>query len=99
MHYILPAKLAASLLDESKASDAISSWRLFALLPLVPPLPTVGARTTGHLLVTLMRFEKNSMPDSPVMSMSPYLDSVLGEHKTTKSIIQCNVSFQGSKKN
>ena len=42
-------------------------------LSLGPAVISAWLRFMGHLLVILMRLEKNSIAESPVMSMSPYL--------------------------
>lgn len=78
LNYICPAKLAASL-GSSMLVVVDAWWCPFPFdTTVVDPffrlfLREMDPLTIGHLLVTLMRFEKNSMAPSPVMSMSPYL--------------------------
>jgi hypothetical protein len=55
-------------------------------------------RFRGHLDVTLMRFEKNSIPPSPVISMSPNLDRVPYKPPNEKGSRGTGMPAQGRKK-
>jgi len=67
---MLPAKFAWSVLPLPVSPLSCMS----AAFRFAPPAVAAAALfDVGHLLVILIRFEKNSTAASPVMSRSPYL--------------------------
>lgn len=101
--HMLPAKFAWS--DAAVAAAVVVNVGGAERLPLMTSrsapddsISLVALRFRGHLDVTLMRFEKNSIPPSPVISMSPNLDRVPYKPPNEKGSRGTGMPAQGRKK-